>query len=87
MVEEQVAMKESLQEAIRRKLEEIVEYSYSDGCVKFNTEFCTTDELFRIGNSGILDTVARILSEVKPLHKLTPEEKTDIQAWMLRTVF
>jgi hypothetical protein len=75
-------MRESLQEAIRRKLEELAEYSYSDGCVKFKMEYCTPDEAARISNSGMLDTLARILADVKPLHKLTPEEKADIEAWL-----
>lgn len=51
---------------IRAKLDEIVEYSYSDGAVLFDTSICIPEEFDRLRNSGILDTLARVLSS-KPV--------------------
>ncbi len=53
-----------LREALRAKLGEIAEFSYSDGCVLFKTEHCTPEELSNISNCGMLDTLARIMAEV-----------------------
>jgi len=47
---------------IKAKLKEITEFCYSDGAVLFDTNICTPEEFDRIGSSGILDTLARVLS-------------------------
>ena len=52
-----------LQDLIRAKLDEIYEYAWSDGAVLFKADLCTEDEKSRLRESGVLDTVARILAE------------------------
>jgi len=48
---------------IREKLTEIVEYSYSDGAVLFDINFCTEEERRQLSSGVILDTIARVLAE------------------------
>ena len=50
-------------ELLRAKLAELVVYSYSDGAVLFDVDRCTLDERARLDDSGMLDTLARVLSE------------------------
>ena len=50
-------------ELLRAKLAELVVYSYSDGAVLFDVDCCTPGERARLDDSGMLDTLARILSE------------------------
>lgn len=49
---------------LRAKLAELVVCSYSDGAVLFDVDYCTPGERARLDESGMLDTLARILSEV-----------------------
>ena len=55
---------ENRQKKIREKIEKIHVYSWFDGAVLFDIDLCTEDELSRIRSSGMLDTLARILSEI-----------------------
>ena len=55
---------DQLREALRAKLGEIAEFSYSDGCVLFEVKHCTPEELSNLSNCGMLDMLARIMAEV-----------------------
>jgi hypothetical protein len=58
-------MSDVLRQAIRQKLAELVVYSYSDGAVLFDVDCCTQVERARLDDCGMLDALARILSEVE----------------------
>lgn len=54
------------QAALRKKLEEMAEFSYRDGCILFHHSFCNQEEAKKLSNgeSGMLDTLARVLADV-----------------------
>jgi predicted trehalose synthase len=89
-----VPQRRTLQERLREKLEQMAEYSYSDGCVLFDTTYCTEDEMSRIRNSGILDTLARVLAGVEGeiemadelLRQTRPDVAEFVERWKKRHV-
>ncbi len=48
---------------IRKKLDEIYLYAYSDGAVLFDTSICLPEESAKLDNSGMIDAVARVLAD------------------------
>lgn len=43
---------------IREKLEELIECSYEDGSILFNTSICTPDEALELSSSGMVNALA-----------------------------
>ena len=54
--------KADLRDIIRNSLENMTEYSYSDGAILFKTEYCDAAETAGLSNSSMLDTIARVLT-------------------------
>lgn len=54
---------EKIESIIRNKINEMAEYCYGDGCVLFDLSFCNEDELKRLNDSGMLDTLVRVLTK------------------------
>lgn len=71
--------KKAFQDAFQKKLEEITQYYYSDGCVLFWVDnFCIPEEIENLNSGKIADAIVRVFSEIAVetmAHLETKEEK------------